>query len=93
MTSGPYVPSGRLRISPFLLYCVSQYQPAGRVVGEEFVEAPVARQFADLPPFAGLPGGIAGLLHELGHRIFVGRLRARPAVRHDWLVSPPVRKA
>ena len=66
---------------------------AGRVVGEELVKSPVARQLADLPPLAGLPGGITGLLHQFGHGLFVGPFAPGPPARHDWFISPPVRKA
>ena len=61
---------------------------AGRVVGEEFVKTPVARQLAQLPPFAGLSRGIAGLLHEPGHGVFVGRLRSRPAAAPRLVGQP-----
>src|ERR1051325_2811782 len=49
---------------------------ARRRVGAVFVEAPVARSLADLPPFAGFAGHVTGLLHQFRHRLFVLRLRA-----------------
>src|SRR5262249_48763596 len=44
---------------------------AGRPVRAVFIEAPVLRRLADLPPFAGLAGRITVLLEQSGNGILV----------------------
>ena len=75
-------------LRPFLLYFVSQYQPPA-VLSVRYSSKPQSlRRLAQLPPFAGLPRGIAGLLHEPGHGVFVGRLRSRPAAAPRLVGQP-----
>ena len=85
---GAIGPFGQVQDLAVLVVLRFPIPAAGRVVGEEFVKTPVARQLAQLPPFAGLSRGIAGLLHEPGHGVFVGRLRSRPAAAPRLVGQP-----
>src|SRR5207248_6719329 len=50
------------------------------LVREVFIEAPVLRRLADLPPFAGLASGVTILLQESGDGVFVLGFGARTAL-------------
>jgi hypothetical protein len=55
----------------------------GGVVGQEFIKAPIARQFAHLPPFAGLARCVAGLFQERCHGEFVSGFRQADFLNHS----------
>src|SRR6516164_8762957 len=53
--------------------------PTSRRVGAILIEAPISWCLADLPPFAGLTGGVPTFLQQFRDGIFIRGLGAGPA--------------